>query len=56
MDTQQLTTFFLETVISSGVPVLFTALVIAFAANAFQPKKNMDDDFGNNPVAELYKQ
>jgi hypothetical protein len=56
VDTQQLTTFFLETVISNGVPAFFTILVIAFAANAFRPKKN-DMEFqqqNNNPVADLY--
>jgi len=56
VDTQKLTTFFLETVISSGVPALFTVMVIAFAASAFRPKKNRDEELigSNNPVAELY--
>jgi hypothetical protein len=56
VDTQQLTTYFLETVISSGVPALFTVLVIAFAANAFRQKKDPNEElrFSTNPVAELY--
>ncbi len=56
VDTQQLTTYFLEAVISSGVPALFTVLVIAFAANAFRQKKDPNEElrFSTNPVAELY--
>ena len=54
VDTQQLTTFFLESVISNGVPALFTIMVIAFAANAFRPKKDPDAGRNNNPIAELY--
>lgn len=57
VDGKQLTTFFLETLISSGVPALFTIAVIAFAANAFRPKKEeRQQQFGgnNNPVTELY--
>jgi hypothetical protein len=54
VDTKQLTTFFLETVISNGVPALFTTLVIGFAANAFRPKKEKTNAFGENPIAELY--
>lgn len=56
VDGKQLTTFFLETVISSGVPALFAVMVIAFAASAFRSKKDPDADLvgNNNPVAELY--
>lgn len=56
VDTQQLTTYFLEQVISSGVPALFTVMVIAFAASALRPKKDPNEElqFSNNPVAELY--
>jgi hypothetical protein len=54
VDTKQLTTFFLETVISNGVPALFTILVIGYAANAFRPKRIKTDAVGENPLAELY--
>ena len=56
VDGQRLTTFFLETVISSGVPALFAVMVIAFAASAFRQKKDPDADLAgsNSPVAELY--
>lgn len=55
-DTKQLTTFFLETVISNGVPALFTLIVIAFAANAFRPKRSdmMMAGAESNAISELY--
>jgi hypothetical protein len=46
VDTKQLTTFFLETIISNGVPALFAILVIGFAANAFRPKMEKKDAVG----------
>ena len=59
-DTKHLTTYFLETVISNGVPALFTLIVIAFAANAFRPKRSKADDMiimagaESNAISELY--
>jgi serine protease SohB len=52
-----LTTYFLETVISNGVPALFTILVIAFAASAFRRGRRVEeadmDEFGLTPPVGL---
>jgi len=39
--TQSLVTYFLETLISQGIPALFWILVIAFAAKSFSARKGM---------------
>mmetsp|Transcript_21730 Transcript_21730/g.28098 ORF Transcript_21730/g.28098 Transcript_21730/m.28098 type:complete len:674 (+) Transcript_21730:79-2100(+) len=49
--------YFFETLISNGVPALFSVIVIAFAAKSFSSgRKKMDMDLleTENPVAELY--
>jgi len=58
VDGAQLTTYFLESLISTGIPTVATIAVIGFAANAFRSK---DDENGrrsvndlNNPTAQLY--
>lgn len=56
VDTAALSTLFMESVITTSVPTIAVCIVVAFAANAFRPKKNRDD-FGrnnNNAVLELY--
>lgn len=54
-----LTTYFMETLISNGVPALFSIIVIAFAASAFarsSRQRDAEKDIlkSTNPVASLY--
>jgi serine protease SohB len=56
----QLMTFFLQALISNGVPAVFTVLVIGFSARILRPRKDASNAAAssfskmNNPAAKLY--
>jgi len=57
VDTSSLAQYFLETLISYGVPTAFTLIVIIFAAKSFRGSKENNSNggfFGKNVVTELY--
>jgi len=60
INTAKLTEYFLETLISYGIPTVLSLVVIAFAAKSFksmQKEKEMNPNggfFGKNAVSELY--
>lgn len=61
VDTPALTQFFLETLISYGVPAFFWIVIIAFAAKSFKGAQKSGNDgmpngglFGKNVVGDLY--
>jgi len=60
VDTSSLTQYFLETIISSGVPAVFTIVVLAFAAKSFKSAKDASSSgpngglFSQSAVSQVY--